>query len=63
MLLLPGKHWGQTPNLGTAFSYAIFTAAGAVSNVGTTVITGDLGTNAGAVSGFPRSNKWGHACS
>lgn len=53
MLLLPGKHWGQTPNLGTAFSYAIFTAAGAVSNVGTTVITGDLGTNAGAVSGFP----------
>ena len=41
------------PDLGTASSFALFTAIGAFDNVGPTVIQGDIGTNAGAFSGFP----------
>lgn len=43
----------QSPNLGTASSYALFTSAGAFNNTGSSVLTGDVGTNAGAFSGFP----------
>ena len=43
----------QSPNLGTASSYALFTAVGAFTNTGPSVITGDIGTNAGAFTGFP----------
>ena len=42
------------PDLATASTFALFTGAGAVSNTGTlTSITGDVGTNNGAMSGFP----------
>ncbi len=41
------------PNLGAAGSFAVFTSAGAFANAGNTVITGDIGTNVGAFSGFP----------
>ncbi|MBF9219644.1 ice-binding family protein [Hymenobacter ruricola] len=41
------------PALGAAGSFALFTAVGAVNNSGPTVINGDIGTNAGAFSGFP----------
>jgi hypothetical protein len=44
---------GQAPDLGTTTSFAMFTAAGAFSNDGTTVVTGDVGTNVGAFTGFP----------
>lgn len=40
------------PALGVAACYAIFSADGAVSNTGITTITGDVGSNNGAVSGF-----------
>ena len=43
----------QPPNLGTAACYAVFTAAGAINNTNASVITGDIGTNAGAFNGFP----------
>ncbi len=43
----------QAPNLGTASSFAVFTSIGAFSNSGTTNITGNIGTNGGAVTGFP----------
>ena len=45
--------FGQAPTLGTASSFALFTANGALTNVGATVVTGDIGTNVGAFSGFP----------
>ena len=45
---------GQTPNLGAASTFALFTVDGNVSNTGDlTGITGDVGTNNGMISGFP----------
>jgi hypothetical protein len=40
-------------NLGSTYSFAVFTGAGQFSNDGATVITGDIGTDVGAFSGFP----------
>ena len=48
-------HFNSGPNLGTASGFALFTAAGAINNTnstGPTVITGDVGTNAGAINGL-----------
>ena len=53
LLCLPTVNFGQTPPLGATNSFAAFTAVGAFSNVGATQVTGDIGTNAGAFSGFP----------
>ena len=41
------------PDLGAASNFALFTAVGAFNNSGPTIINGDIGTNAGAFSGFP----------
>jgi len=41
------------PNLGQCEQFAIFSAVGAIDNVGSTTIYGDVGTNAGAFNGFP----------
>ncbi len=51
--LMPTVNFGQAPNLGTASSFALFTAAGAINNTGVSIITGDIGTDAGAFNGFP----------
>ncbi|HLP52003.1 MAG TPA: ice-binding family protein [Chitinophagales bacterium] len=40
------------PALGTTACYAVFSSSGAVSNSGTTYITGDVGTNVGLTTGF-----------
>ncbi|MEO6130992.1 MAG: ice-binding family protein, partial [Saprospiraceae bacterium] len=40
-------------NLGTASTFALFTASGAFNNVGASFVVGDIGTNVGAFSGFP----------
>lgn len=53
VLSLPNTQFGQSPNLGAATSFAIFTSVGAVSNGGATQIIGDLGTDLGAFTGFP----------
>ncbi len=52
---------GQTvvslPPLGSLTNFALYTAVGAVSNVGPlTYITGNVGTNLGAMTGFPTSS-------
>jgi len=44
---------GQTPNLGTAAAFAVFTNVGPLDNLGSTVITGDIGYDEGSISGFP----------
>lgn len=49
---LPG--YGQAPNLGAASDFAVFTAAGAFNVAGaSTLVTGDVGTDVGAFTGFP----------
>lgn len=47
------KSFSQKPDLGAASGFAVFTAAGAFANDGVSHITGDIGTNVGAFSGFP----------
>jgi hypothetical protein len=48
--------FAQIPDLGLASSYAVFTSVGAFNNLGATSITGDIGTNVGAFTGFPPGN-------
>ncbi len=53
-LILPNLSLGQAPNLGTASKYALFTAVGAFANTGATIVSaGSIGTNSGALTGFP----------
>lgn len=56
MLLLPFANYGQTPNLGEASKFAIFTTVGAVTNSGISQITGNVGTNSGSATGFGNVN-------
>lgn len=49
----PAINFGQAPTLGTASGFALFTASGAFGNNGATTVTGDIGTNVGAFTGFP----------
>jgi hypothetical protein len=53
LLFSVSNTFGQTPNLGACEPFAIFSAVGAIDNVGPTFIYGDVGTNAGAFNGFP----------
>ena len=48
--------FAQTPNLGTAANFVLFSSAGAVSNTGISQITGNVGTNSGAITGFGNIN-------
>jgi hypothetical protein len=44
---------GSSPvNLGELSGYALFTSSGAIDNAGTSTITGNIGTNLGAITGF-----------
>ncbi len=52
LLITPLISSAQLPNLGTAADFAIFTTAGALDNTGTSNITGNIGTNLGAITGF-----------
>ena len=45
-----------TPNLGAAGDFALFTTVGAVTNTGNSFITGNVGTNSGAITGFGNVN-------
>jgi hypothetical protein len=53
LCIIPDFLQSQAPDLGVTSSFAMFTAAGAFSNDGATVVTGDIGTNVGAFTGFP----------
>lgn len=46
----------QAPNLGAVGDFVLFTASGAVTNTGNSFITGDVGTNTGAITGFGNVN-------
>ncbi len=53
LLAIPKVNFGQAPTLGTTSGFAIFTGAGAITNDGATVITGDLGSFNSTPTGFP----------
>ena len=46
LFLIPSLSFSQA-------GYALFTAAGGISNTGATVVTGDIGTFVGIITGFP----------
>lgn len=45
-------NFGQSPNLGVAASFVVFTTNGAVTNTGSSFITGNVGSNVGGSTGF-----------
>jgi hypothetical protein len=56
----PKMNFGQAPNLGTTSSFALFATNGGFSNSGSaTIVTGDVGTNAGAFTAFPTGTVYG----
>jgi hypothetical protein len=61
LFLITSVIFGQAPNLGTTSSFALFTAAGAFTNVGAeTYVTGDVGNFVGEFSAFPPGTLVGH---
>ena len=52
-LSLSSVIFAQAPVLGAASSFALFTAAGAINNYGTSSISGDVGSNTVSTTGFP----------
>ncbi len=51
--IIPSSLYSQLPDLGTTSGFAFFTAAGAFTVTGASVVTGDVGTHAGAYAAFP----------
>ena len=52
----PNTNFAQAYDLGTAGKFVLFTSNGAVTNTGITRLTGDVGTNSGASTGFGNVN-------
>lgn len=56
LFLFHNANYAQAPNLGTAAGYVLFSSTGAISNTGLTHVTGNVGTNSGAITGFGNVN-------
>jgi hypothetical protein len=57
ILSLPKVSYGQaTPTLGTTANFVLFSSAGALSNTGTSQLTGNVGSNSGSSTGFGNVN-------
>ncbi len=56
MLSFSNSYFAQTPNLGTASNFVLFSTNGAVSNNGISQITGNVGTNNGSSTAFGNVN-------
>jgi len=48
----PAQSLAQIPNLGSASDFILFTSIGALGNTGNSHLTGNIGTNNGAITGF-----------
>ncbi len=59
-LLAPAANYAQAPTLGTAANFVLFSSNGAVTNTGTSHITGNVGTNNGSSTGFGNVNGGMH---
>ena len=55
-LFFPASNFAQAPNLGTAANFVLFSSAGAIGNTGISQLTGNVGTNTGAITGFGNVN-------
>ncbi len=60
LLAFPNVNFAQAPNLGTAANFVLFTTNGAVSNVGISQLTGNVGTNNGSSTAFGNVNGQMH---
>ena len=56
LLLFSAQSLAQAPPLGSAADFVLFTTVGAVGNTGISHITGNVGTNSGAITGFGNVN-------
>ncbi|MDP3461614.1 MAG: ice-binding family protein, partial [Bacteroidales bacterium] len=62
LLLMPIITLSQiAPDLGVASTFVLFTSSGAVTNVGISQITGNVGSNSGPVTGFGNVNGQMHS--
>ena len=52
LLVMPFANYAQVPNFGSLGKFALFTTAGAVGNTAVSNITGNIGANVGAITGF-----------
>lgn len=60
MLLVTQLGFSTNPSLGTAADFVLFSTNGGLVNVGSTLLTGNVGTNNGAISGFGNVNGGMH---
>jgi hypothetical protein len=56
LFLMPKLNFAQTPDLGTAADFVLFSTNGAVSNTGISQLTGNIGTNSGSSTAFGNVN-------
>jgi hypothetical protein len=56
LLCFPKIDFGQAPSMGTAANFVLFTSIGAVTNTGISQVTGNVGSNVGAGTGFGNVN-------
>jgi hypothetical protein len=56
MLCFPSVNFAQTPTLGAAANFVLFSTNGAVSNTGISQLTGNVGTNNGSSTAFGNVN-------
>jgi hypothetical protein len=56
LLMIPILSFAQAPPLGTAAQFVLFSTVGAVGNTGISQVTGNVGTNSGAITGFGNVN-------
>ncbi len=56
LLLITTMNFAQAPPLGAAAGFVLFSTVGAVGNTGTSQVTGNVGTNNGAITGFGNVN-------
>lgn len=56
VIMAPIFTFAQAPPLGTAAGFVLFSGVGAVGNTGVSQVTGNVGTNSGAITGFGNVN-------
>ncbi|MBK7763776.1 MAG: DUF3494 domain-containing protein [Bacteroidetes bacterium] len=61
ILVIKSSLFAQAPTLGTAANFALFTSVGAITNTGISHVTGHVGSNSGAGTGFGNVNGVMHS--